>query len=373
MSPYSGEAGFQHGEIPATGVLVTNVGTPDAPTTPALRKYLRQFLSDPRVIEDQGWKWKLILHGIILRTRPARSAHAYAQIWSNDGSPLLAIVRRQAAAIEARLRKNIGSPLHVAVGMGYGRPSIGDGLEELRKKHCRKILVMPLYPHYASATVGSTFDAVAEALKTWRWVPEFRMVTHYHDHAGYIAALAASIREFWVAKGEPERLLVSFHGLPKDAFLAGDPYHCHCQKTARLLIDELKLPADRWFVSFQSRFGKSVWLRPYTDETLEEWGRSGVKRVDVVCPGFSADCLETLEEIGAENRQYFLEAGGERYRYIPALNDRHDLIDALSDVIEGNLHGWVTWIEKWDEAAAKAEAERSKKRAEKVRAEGLNG
>lgn len=372
MSRYSGEADYQHDEMAATGVLVTNMGTPKVPTTPALRKYLKQFLSDPRVIENQGWKWKLILHGIILRSRPARSAHAYAQVWTKDGSPLLAIVNRQASGIETTLRKNIGSPIHVAIGMGYGQPSVREGLAELRSKHCRRILIMPLFPQYASATIGSTFDAVADVLKTWRWVPDLRMVTHYHDHPGYITGLASSVREFWKTDGEPERLLISFHGLPKDAFLAGDPYFCHCQKTGRLLVNALELPAARWLLSFQSRFGKAVWLRPYTDATLKEWGKAGVKSVDVVCPGFSADCLETIQEIGLENQRHFLEAGGVRYRYIPALNDRPDHIAALSDIIERNLQGWITPMAAWDEAAMKAEAQRSKKLADLIQAEGLN-
>jgi ferrochelatase len=369
---YSGESEFAHDEIPAVGVLVTNVGTPDAPTAPALRRYLKQFLSDPRVIEKQGLVWKLVLHGIILRTRPRRSAAAYRSVWTEAGSPLLATVRRQAAGIESRLRGNIGSPIHVAVGMGYGSPAIASALDELRRKSCRRILVLPLFPQYAAATTGSTFDAVAAALKRWRWVPELRTIAHYHDHPQYIQSLAASIREVWAGGGEPEKLLMSFHGLPRSMLLAGDPYHCQCHKTARLLADALKLSDDRWLLSFQSRFGREAWLRPYTDETLKAWGRSGLRQVDVVCPGFSADCLETVEEIGQENRAYFLEAGGSQFRYIPALNERPDHLDLLKDVAERNLHGWVTWIEKWDEEAARAEAEATHKRAEALRRSGPN-
>jgi ferrochelatase len=372
MVDYTGEPEFAHHEIPAVGVLVTNVGTPDAPTAPALRRYLKQFLSDPRVIEKQGLVWKLILHGMILRRRPSRSAAAYRSVWTEAGSPLLATIKSQAEGIEARLRGNIGSPIHVAVGMGYGSPSIASGLDELRRKSCRRILVLPLFPQYAAATTGSTFDAVADVLKQWRWVPELRTITHYHDHPGYIQALAASIRELWSRQGEPEKLLLSFHGLPRSMLLAGDPYHCQCHKTARLLSAALELADDRWLLSFQSRFGREEWLRPYTDETLKAWGKSCVGRVDVVCPGFSADCLETVEEIGAENRANYLDTGGGQYRYIPALNVRPDHLDLLKDVAERNLHGWVTWIEKWDENAARAEAEATQKRAETERRSGPN-
>jgi len=373
MSQYAGERDFEHGEVAAVGVLVTNVGTPQAPTTPALRRYLKQFLSDPRVIENQGLMWSLILNGIILRTRPSRSAEGYRKIWTEEGSPLLAITRKQVAGLETRLRERIGSPLHVAPGMGYGEPSIRSGLEALQRKGCRRILVIPLYPQYAAATTGSTFDAVAEVLKSWRWVPELRFVTNYHDDPAYIRALAASIREFWGKVAKPEKLLVSFHGLPKRYLLEGDPYHCQCHKTARLLIAELGLQDDEWQLAFQSRFGREEWLKPYTDETLKSWGRAGVKSVNVVCPGFSADCLETIEEIGEENRGYFQAAGGGEYRYIPALNDRADHMEALASLAERNLCGWAIKAGEWVEGAARKEAEASRLRAEQMKREGLNG
>lgn len=370
---YIGVPDSVHGQVPAVGILLTNVGTPAAPTRRALKKYLAQFLSDPRVIENQGPMWKLILHGIILRTRPQRSAHAYQQVWTEEGSPLLATSRRQATAVAQALSRRVGSPVHVTVGMGYGAPSIADALVELRDRGCRQILVFPLYPQYASATVGSTFDAVTAALRLWRWVPEVRFITHYHDHPAYIAALAASVREFWKAGGEPERLLISFHGLPRRCLTEGDPYHCECHKTARLLTESLELPLGRSFVAFQSRFGREIWLRPYTDETLKTWGREGVRDVDVVCPGFSADCLETIEEIGVENRDYFLQAGGGRFRYIPALNDRPDHIAALAEIALGHLAGWIVPAADWNAEAAGDRARQVSERADAQRRRGLNG
>jgi ferrochelatase len=361
-----------HGQVPAVGVLLTNVGSPAAPTRKALTKYLAQFLSDPRVIENQGLVWKLILHGIILRTRPKRSAHAYQQIWTEEGSPLLAIARKQARGIATALAQRIGSPLHVAVGMGYGTPSVAEALVELREKGCRRVLVLPLFPQYAAATVGSTFDGVTGALSRWRWVPELRMIGQYHDEPAYIQALAASVREVWEKGGRPDRLLMSFHGLPKRCLLEGDPYHCQCHKTARLLADSLELSSDFWMLAFQSRFGKEIWLRPYTDETLKTWGREGVKKVDVICPGFSADCLETIEEIGAENRDYFLSAGGKSFRYIPALNARADHIEALAELAMRHLAGWVVPSSDWDGDRALQAARLTEERARDKQREGLN-
>ncbi|MDX1251493.1 MAG: ferrochelatase [Gammaproteobacteria bacterium] len=363
MTAYQGEADYHHGTPSVTGLLVTNLGTPDAPTTPALRRYLAEFLWDPRIVEIPRPVWWLILHGVILPFRPKRSAHAYQSIWTDEGSPLLAISRRQAAALQAALEQQFSGPVKVVLGMRYGNPSIADALHELRKAHARRILVLPLYPQYAAATTASTFDAVADELKTWRWVPELRMVQHYQDDPLYIAALAASIRESWAAHGQAERLLFSFHGIPKRSFLAGDPYFCECQKTARLVAEQLQLPAERWQVTFQSRLGKAEWLKPYTDKTLEAWGKEGVKSVDVVCPGFSADCLETLEEIAMLNRGIFLEAGGEKYRYIPALNDRPDHIQALAALVMRHTQGWVETNPAWNAAQQAIEAEASRRRA----------
>jgi ferrochelatase len=338
---YYGRPDFQHTELSAVGVLLANLGTPDAPDTPALRRYLREFLSDPRVIELPRFTWSIILNLFILPTRPAKSAELYRKIWWEEGSPLLVISRRQAAALQEHLRPRVGNPLHVAIGMRYGNPSIRSGLRELAEKGCRRILVLPLYPQYAGATVGSTFDAVAAELSGWRWVPEVRTVHGYFEDPAYIRSLAASIREAWENGGPPEKLLFSFHGIPQRYFDGGDPYFCLCQKSARLTAGELGLPRDRWEVSFQSLFGKEEWIKPYTDKTIEAMARSGIRSLDVICPGFSADCLETLEEIDGLNREIFHHAGGERFRYIPCLNDRPDHMQAIAGVVLHHLHGWV--------------------------------
>jgi len=340
MSDFVGCKNFSHDKPAATGVLLVNLGSPAAPEAGAVRRYLSEFLSDPRVIEFPRLPWLLILHGIILRVRPRAVARAYAKIWTDEGAPLIAMSRLQARALEAELRNRRGAPLAVALGMRYGEPSIAAALRQLQEANVRRLLVLPLYPQYSATTTASVFDAVADTLKTWRWLPELRMVSHYHDDPGYIDALAASIREAWEAQGPAEKLLFSFHGIPKRYFLAGDPYYCECLKTARLTAQRLELSEDRWQVAFQSRFGREEWLKPYTDATLRAWGKHGVKSVDVVCPGFAADCLETIEEIDEQNREVFLEAGGETYRYIPALNGRADHIRALADLVLRHAQGW---------------------------------
>ena len=347
---------YVHGTVPPLGILVTNLGTPDAPTPAALRRYLAEFLWDPRIVEIPRPVWWMILHGVILRTRPKRSAHAYQSIWTNEGSPLLVIARQQAAALQSVLTQQMGGSVKVALGMRYGNPSIADALNELRQANVQRILVLPLYPQYAAATAASTFDAVAAAFKTWRWIPELHMITHYHDDAAYIKAVAASVREHWAKHGQAEKLLLSFHGIPKRCLLAGDPYHCECHVTARLIAEQLELPQERWQVAFQSLFGREEWLKPYTNETLESWGKSGVKSVDIVCPGFSADCLETLEEMAMLNRGVFLKAGGERYNYIPALNDRPDHIQALATLAAKHTQGWHDENATWDAAASRRRA-----------------
>lgn len=327
-------------QVESTGLLITNLGSPEAPTAPALRRYLAEFLGDPRVVEIPRPVWWLVLHGIILNVRPPKSAKLYAKVWTPQGSPLLSIARRQADLLDAELGRRLDPPVHVALGMRYGTPSIRGALESLRDRGCTRILVLPLYPHYFSGTTGSTFDAVAATLTRWRRVPALRLVADYHDDEAYVAALARSVRELWEREGEPERLLLSFHGIPVRYQRAGDPYPEQCQRTANLLAAALGLPYERWLVSFQSRFGRERWLEPYTDKTLMAWGASGIKRVDVLCPGFSADCLETLEEIDRLNRGFFLRAGGERFRYIPALNERPDHIAMLADLALRNLQGW---------------------------------
>ncbi len=326
---------------PNIGILITNLGTPDAPTTAALRRYLQEFLSDHRVVDMNRMLWWLILHGIILNTRPARSAKAYQGVWSDEGSPLMVHSKRQCAALSTLFQQTEDKQVVVALAMRYGSPSIAKGLDALRQQGCGKILVFPLYPQYAASTTGSTFDAVADALKQWRWVPTLRMINTYHDHPAYIEALAASVKRHWQQYGRPDRLLISFHGIPERYARQGDPYPCLCKKTARLLAAALELDDGDWLISFQSRFGKEPWLQPYTDETLQSWGREGLGRVDVICPGFAADCLETLEEIAVENRDYYTKSGGERLTYIPALNANDDHIQALFTIIGEHLQGWL--------------------------------
>jgi protoporphyrin/coproporphyrin ferrochelatase len=368
---YFGQPGFEHGEIPAVGVLLANLGTPDAPDSPSLRRYLREFLLDPRVIEMPRALWWVILHLFVLTTRPPKSAALYKKVWLPEGSPLLVISHRQAAALQQVLRQEIGTPVHVAVGMRYGNPSIRSALRELAGGGCRRILVLPLYPQYAAVTTGSTIDAVAAELTTWRWVPEIRTIHHYHDDPSYIQTLAASIREVWERDGPPEKLLFSFHGIPKRYFLAGDPYFCECHKLARLAAEELQLPRGQWEVSFQSLFGKEEWLRPYTDQTITAMAKSGIRNLDVVCPGFSADCLETIEEIDEQNREIFLHAGGGRYRYIPALNDRPDHVRVIADLVLRNLQGWIEPAAAWSKERARRDGAESKRRAEAMQAEAV--
>lgn len=331
---------FRHDAPEALGVLLVNLGTPDAPTTAAVRRYLAEFLADPRVVELPRALWWLVLHMVILRVRPARSAHAYQSVWTERGSPLLDISQRLAEALAQRLGEALPGPVHLELGMRYGNPSIPAALARLRAADCRRLLVLPLYPQYSATTTGSTFDAVTRELATWRWVPELRMINQYHDTPGHIEALAQAVRDHWASHGRADRLLFSFHGIPRDYFLAGDPYHCQCHKTARLVTEALDLPQDSWHLSFQSRVGAKEWLRPYTDETLKTWGAEGVGSVQVICPGFAADCLETLEEVAVENRGYFLAAGGREYGYIPALNDSPAQVQALTDLICRHAAGW---------------------------------
>jgi ferrochelatase len=340
---YQGEADFQHGSAERLGVLLLNLGTPDEPSTPALRRYLKQFLSDPRVIELPKWKWWPILNLIILNTRPAKSAAAYRAVWNHyeEGSPLLTLTRAQQRGLQERLTARMAGPVSVAVGMRYGNPSVAQALSELRDAGARRVLVLPLYPQYAAATTASSFDAVFDELKTWRWMPELRLISHYHRDTGYLDALAASVREHVAEHGQPQKLIMSFHGVPQRYLLSGDPYHCECHVTGRLLAERLGLTDDQWMVSFQSRFGREEWIKPYTDETLKALPGQGIKHVAVICPGFSADCLETIEEIGQENREYFEAAGGETYHYISALNDRDDHLDALTRLIHRHTQGWV--------------------------------
>jgi ferrochelatase len=322
------------------GVLLVNLGTPDAPTTEAVRRYLAEFLSDPRVVSIPGLLWQIILHGIVLRVRPKRSAAAYRSVWTDQGSPLLVIAQRQQRAIEQALQEAFGNRVQVALAMRYGNPSLPTGLESLRQANVQRLLVLPLYPQYSATTTASIFDAVTRELQGWRWLPELRFVNRYHDDPAYIEALAASIRDFRAREGEADKLLFSFHGIPKDYYQQGDPYPDECRRTAQATVERLGLADGEWEIAFQSRFGKQEWVKPYTDATLKAWGKQGVGSVQVLCPAFSADCLETLEEIAVENRDYFLEAGGERYAYIPALNDRPDHIALFVALIKRHIRGW---------------------------------
>lgn len=329
-----------HGASPATGVLISNLGTPDASTAQALRRYLGEFLWDPRVVDMPRWLWWPILHGVILRIRPARSAHSYEKVWTERGSPLLANSQRQAAALQNALKEYFKGPVVVALGMRYGTPSLKDAFDQLRAANAGRVLLLPLYPQYSSSTTASTFDAAAAILKKWKNIPELRLVKHYHDEPAYIRAVAESIRDNWRGREPGERLLFSFHGLPQRFLEQGDPYYYECHKSARLIAGQLQLADDQWKVSFQSRFGREPWLQPYTDHTLQEWGAAGVRSVDVVCPGFSADCLETLEEIAIQNRDLFLQSGGERYHYIPALNEHPAHIEALTAIVGKHACAW---------------------------------
>lgn len=337
---YLPEPEHRHDAVPGIGVLLVNLGTPEAPTAAALRPYLKQFLSDPRVVEIPRWIWWLILNGIVLNTRPRQSAEKYATVWTPAGSPLKVHTEQQAKLLAANLDRR-GCPARIEWAMRYGEPSVARGMDALRAAGCDRLLVVPMYPQYAASTTASTYDAVFDVLKQTRNTPGLRLIKHFHDYPPYIEALAASVREHWAEHGEPDRLIMSFHGLPRFSLNRGDPYHCECQKTGRLLAEALGLAKDRYRVTFQSRFGRAEWLKPYTMETMEELGRAKVRRVDTICPGFTADCLETLEEIALENKSAFLGAGGAEFHYIPCLNGREDFIDALATLVVDNLAGWL--------------------------------
>ncbi|MFT7722025.1 MAG: ferrochelatase [Roseateles sp.] len=324
---------------PETAVLLCNLGSPDAPTAPALRRYLAQFLADPRVVEIPRLAWAPILHGIILRVRPARSAAKYATVWTPEGSPLKLWTDRQARLLQGLLGER-GLRVRVAVAMRYGEPAIRQTLDALQRDGVRRVLVLPAYPQYSGATTASVIDDVARwALRT-RHLPELRFVNRYHDDAGYIAALAQTVREHWQREGRGEKLVMSFHGMPERTQRLGDPYHGECLATGRLLADALGLKDGEWLLTFQSRFGKARWLQPYTEPSLVQLAQGGLQSVDVVCPGFAADCLETLEEIAQEARDAFLRAGGRRFGYIPCLNDHPAHIRALAALAQAHLQGW---------------------------------
>ncbi len=322
------------------GVLLVNLGTPTAPTARAVRPYLAQFLGDTRVIDYPRWLWRLILHGVILRVRPKRSAHAYAKVWNERGSPLRYGSEALAASLQTELDRQQPGKLRVALAMRYGEPSVANVITQLQREGVRRLLVLPLYPQYSATSTGSVIDAVADALKQLRWPPELRLVNDYHDDAGHLDALAASIRQWWATNGRGDKLLLSFHGIPERYARLGDPYPQQCQRTAQLLRERLQLADDDLVVSFQSRVGRERWLHPYTDATVRQLAAEGVKRLDVACPGFAVDCLETLEEIAMQNRDFFTAAGGDTLRYIPALNDSPEQVTSLAALVRRHLRGW---------------------------------
>ena len=344
---YAPEPPFNHDRMAKVGVLLVNLGTPDAPTPDAVRRYLAQFLADPRVVEIPAIAWRPLLHGVVLRTRPARSAEKYASIWHKDGSPLLVHSQRQKVLLLGYLGqhlKKLGLPADlcpVELGMRYGNPSIDTALDALRAAGCDRILVLPLYPQYAASTTASTLDAVGRYLERVRRVPALRFVADFHDDAGYIESLARNLHDDWQRNGRPDHLILSFHGLPRRSLKLGDPYHCHCQATARLLVREVGLEPAQWTLAFQSRFGRAQWLEPATFDIIGALGRTRLRRVDVYCPGFVADCLETLEEIGIAGRKRFVAAGGGELRVVPCLNEHPTWIAALADLALRQLGGWL--------------------------------
>ena len=333
------EPPYTHGQAARTAIIWCNLGTPDEPTAPALRRYLGEFLSDARVVEIPKAVWWLILHGIILRTRPAKSAAKYASIWTEQGSPLKVISQAQAEALSAALSAR-GHEVSVHLAMRYGQPSVASVIDTLKAQGTQRILVLPAYPQYSGTTTASVFDAVYAWAGKSRWIPELRFVNQYHDHPGYIAALAQRVRDHWAEHGRGEHLLMSFHGVPERTLHLGDPYHCQCHKTGRLLAEALGLERSQWTLTFQSRFGKAKWLEPYTEPTAMALAQRGTRQLDVVCPGFTADCLETLEEIAGEVREAFVHAGGEQLRYITCLNTQASWVDAMADIALQHLSGW---------------------------------
>ena len=337
---YDGEKNYKHGKKEKIGILITNLGTPDKPNKEALKTYLKEFLSDPRIIEIPKLIWQAILRLIILNLRPQKSAKLYKSIWKKEGGPLLVMLKKQKRGIKKVLQNKLKN-IKIEIGMRYGNPSIKLGLENLRRKSCRKILVLPLYPQYCAATTGSTFDKVTEILRKWRWIPEIRFVNNYFEESMYIECLVKSIKESWKKSGKTQKLIFSYHGVPKKYLLKGDPYYCFCQKTTRLVAERMKLKKKDYITTFQSKFGPGEWLQPYTDKTLEELPKKGIKKIHILSPGFSSDCLETLEELEVQNKENFLSSGGERYNYIKCLNDDPQHLKMLGFLILNHIKGWT--------------------------------
>ncbi|SRR5450830_385456 len=335
------EPPYTHGASAQTAIVLVNLGTPDAPTTRAVRRYLKQFLSDPRVVEIPRAIWWCILHAIILPFRSSKSAEKYASIWTEQGSPLKINTERQALMLQKMMHER-GHRVQVVYAMRYGRPGMSQVLDALKAQGCERILILPAYPQYSGTTTASIFDAVFSHYAKVRNIPELRLIKHYHDHDGYIQALARSVQAYWEENGQPDKLVMSFHGVPKRTLVLGDPYHCECYKTARLLAAALGLSESDYLVTFQSRFGKAEWLQPYTAPSLQELARQGVARVDVMCPGFTSDCLETLEEIAMEAKAEFLHAGGKEFHFIACLNEAPAWGHGMVEIVEQHLVGWPT-------------------------------
>ena len=339
MSSFKGNKDYVHGSKPKIGVLLTNLGTPDEPTAKSLRVYLKEFLSDTRVIETPKWIWWLILNVIILNIRPAKSAKLYKSIWADGGSPLMVNAKNQLELTKAKF-KDTHPHIIFDLGMRYGNPSIHSALNNLRRHNCDKIIILPLYPQYCAATTGSTFDAVAKEFLKWRWVPALRFISNYHTHPQYIEALCNSIKEYWETNSKPKKIIFSYHGVPKKYLDKGDPYHCFCHRTTRLVKEKMGLDEELCLTTFQSRFGPAEWLQPYTDKTIEKFAQEGIDDIQVISPAFSSDCLETIEELNGENREIFIENGGKNFGYIPCLNDREDHIQMIESLIKLELQGW---------------------------------
>lgn len=348
---------FKHDQAEKIGILLVNLGSPEAPDAASIRRFLREFLSDHRVIEIPKLLWQLILNLFILPFRPGKLVPLYRAIWTADGSPLVSIAKKQQLKLEQYFQQK--NELSFVLAMRYGKPEIEDAIRQLARDNARKVLIFPTYPQYSATTTASIFDAVTNELQQWRWIPELRFINQYHDNDNYIQALADSVTRFWQSNPRGKKLIMSFHGLPKAYLLKGDPYYCQCHKTARLLAEKLSLEESQWALTFQSRFGKAQWLQPYTSEMLESLAQQGDDSVDVICPGFAIDCLETLEEIQVENRDIFLNAGGKNYQYIPALNDSDEHIAMMAGLIEQHIQGWQ--VENNAEELAKREAWQQKR------------
>ena len=364
MNRFSGETDFFHGKTECTGILLVNLGTPDRPDKKSVRRYLREFLSDPRVVEIPRLLWLPLLYGFILTTRPAKSATAYTRIWQQTGSPLLDYSAKLSKQLEREMQIRFAGKIQVELGMRYGNPSIESALDKLRLHGAKRILVFPLYPQYSGTTTATTIDQVNKIMRKWRWIPELRFINQYYDHPAYIHALSQRVKQFSKKQKASRLLLFSFHGLPQRNLQLGDPYFCQCQKTARLLAKKLHLKQSEWKISFQSRFGKAQWLKPYTSEVLKEFPKNNIGKIQVMCPGFPVDCLETLDEINIENRKYFTEAGGKDFNYIPALNDSDEHVKMLADIAQQHTQGWPEINHPWDMKKVQKMAERAKKLGE---------